>query len=87
MFHKNLFDILVSRVESPNERENFLDDFGLFLIAVLRDENWASAKMQRFFLRGKTCPATLSRLLSNHNGWNKVVTTEVIFLCVVLNHT
>ena len=22
----------------------FLDDFGLFLIAVLRDENWASAK-------------------------------------------
>ena len=24
MFHKNLFDILVSRVESPNERENLL---------------------------------------------------------------
>ena len=23
----------------------FLDDFGLFLIAVLRDENWASAKI------------------------------------------
>ena len=29
----------------------FLDDFGLFLIAVLRDENWASADLLDEVLR------------------------------------
>ena len=44
MFHKNLFEILLSRLKVLINTKIFLDDFGLFFKAVLRDENCALGK-------------------------------------------
>ena len=44
-FHKNLFLVRCSWVESHDERQKFLDVFVLFCRALLRDENFSWAKI------------------------------------------
>ena len=66
LFHKNLFKILVSRVESRNERQNLSKCFRF--VCVLRDENCNSAKISSTRSWGQPC--SIRRIRENSFFFN-----------------
>ena len=80
LFHKNLFKILVSRVESRNERQNLSKCFRF--VCVLRDENCNSAKISSTRSGGQPC--SIRRIRENSFFFNS---TDFLTEFVLSKHT